>query len=316
MSIKASVFALLALGAPLLLAAQPAYAGKDDAKKDDAKKDDAKKDDAKKDDAKKDEDDKYDPFEDPNKTYRFIGLRYRDAIAPKFIMNWFSNGGRNVNVPMVGPEFISRHDHLEIAVSLMYSDYSMDPFLFQGKSDPPTSWELVASGLKLGYAMVDILYEIPLEKRGEKTGRFALLIGGGVGIAGVFGTLYRSQAYPNNMAAVGNMGDPSGWSACTGPGMQGTNTLSVNYCDTRTNHYAGPGGNVYTGYTENSWVNGGSKPVVFPWLALPQISFRYKPIKQFQMKVDAGFSATGFFFGLSASSFIPSSSTDSGGSGK
>ena len=95
-----------------------------------------KPDDTKKDAKDKDKDkatavdDQFDPFEDPSKTYRFIGIRYRDAIAPQFIMHWFANGGRNVNVPMVGPEFITRRDHLEIAVALMYADYrrwSPDP---------------------------------------------------------------------------------------------------------------------------------------------------------------------------------------------
>ena len=63
--------------------------------------------------------------------------------------------------------------------------------------------------------------------------------------------------------------------------------------------------------------SGGDTPPIFLWAALPQISFRYKPIKQFQMKLDVGFSITGFFFGLSASSYIPSSSdSSSGGSGK
>jgi hypothetical protein len=332
MPTQASLLALIVLGAPVLLASPPAFAAGDDkkddaAKKDDAKKDDAKKDDAKKDDAKKDDDAakkddakkeespdaKWDPNEDPAKTYRFIGLRYRDAVVPKFIINWFANGGRNVNVPMVGPEFITRRDHLEIAVALMYADYSMDPFLFQGKSDPMTSWELVASTLKLGYVMADFLYEIPIEKVGEKTGRFAFLIGGGVGIGGVFGQLYRSQAYPNSNAAATNSSDPSGWAACTGPGAQGrvAGNLSAGYCDTRTNHYAGGtngDGNVYTGYTEDNWANGHSKPLIFPWIALPQIGFRYKPIKQFQMKADFGFSTSGFFFGLSASYGIPSKS--------
>jgi hypothetical protein len=307
---------LLALVAALFLAAAPALAAGDKPatdKTDDAKKDDAKKDDAKKDgDAGKDKDkdkaaagdheDPLDPFEDPAKTYRFIGIRFRDAVAPKFIINWFANGGRDVNVPMVGPEFITRQNHLEIAIALMYADYSMDPFLFQAKTDGPTTWNLVASQLKLGYAMIDILYEIPLEKKGEKTGRVALLIGGGVGIAGVFGTLYRSNAYPNNPAAANNTGDPTGWSPCMGFG-QGSNNPSAagNYCSSST--HISPSGKV-TGagsYTEPYWTNGGSLPIIFPWIALPQVSFRYKPIKQFQVKVDGGFSTTGFFFGASAS---------------
>jgi hypothetical protein len=267
-----------------------------------------------------------DPYEDPNKTYRFIGLRYRDAIAPKFIMNWFANGGANVNVPMVGPEFITRRDHLEIAVALMYADYSMNPTLFQSKTDPATSWDLIASSLKLGYVMVDIMYEIPLpfdDKREGMDGRFALLVGGGVGIAGVFGTLYRAEAFPNSMGAASNPANPSQWSACTGPGQTG-GYMAAAYCTTRggnTTYYAGSATNIYAAPTnsrgtqfsnvEANWANGGSLPVVFPWLAVPQIAFRYKPIKQFQLKADFGFSDSGFFFGLSASAFIPSSSTAS-----
>ena len=111
----------------------------------------------------------YDPFEDPSKTYRFIGIRYRDAIAPEFIINWFANGGRNVNVPMVGPEFITRHEPPRDRRLPDVRGLLDEPHLFQGKSDPTTSWDLVPSQLKLGYAMVDILYEIPLEKKSERS---------------------------------------------------------------------------------------------------------------------------------------------------
>src|SRR5262249_47550751 len=125
MSFRASVFAFFALAAPLAFAVTPARAAGDDKKDADKGASDKKED---KKDADKEKDkagDKYDPSEDPGKSYRFIGLRFRDAVAPKFIINWFADGGRNVNVPMVGPEFISRRDHLEYAVALMYADYTM-----------------------------------------------------------------------------------------------------------------------------------------------------------------------------------------------
>src|SRR4051794_40414879 len=105
MPIKA--FAFLALGAPLLLVAAPALAAGDKDKSADKpaadKKDGDKKDGDKPAADKKDGDpasagegsEKYDPTEDPMKTYRFVGLRFRDAVAPKFIMNWFAEGGRN-----------------------------------------------------------------------------------------------------------------------------------------------------------------------------------------------------------------------------
>ena len=53
------------------------------------------------------------------------------------------------------------------------------------------------------------------------------------------------------------------------------------------------------GYTEKSWFDGGSKPVLFPWIAVPQVGIRYKPIKQFVGRLGIGFSLTGFWFGIS-----------------
>ena len=35
---------------------------------------------------------------------------------------------------------------------------------------------------------------------------------------------------------------------------------------------------------------------VLPWLALPHLALRIKPVRQFMMRVDAGF-GLGFFFG-------------------
>ena len=328
--LRVPLLALLAACAPLLLS-QPAFADgdKSSSKTDDAKKkvddrsdDDTKKKDgdAKKDDDKKGDkdkatavDDQFDPFEDPNKTYRFIGIRFRDAIAPQFIMNWFARGGATVNVPMVGPVFYTRKDHLQIAVSLMYSDYGMSPTLFQSNTDPSTSWELIQSQLKLGYLMVDLMYEIPIEKRGEMTGRGAFLIGGGVGVAGVFGQLYRAYVYPSTPNGSITAGNPSGATPCVGqpnnlgqplPGQPSP------WCDPRNSgsgHYVNADGKLVNGYSEPSWANGGSKPLIFPWIALPQIGFRYKPIKQLEFQVNGGFSTSGFFFDISGSYGIPTS---------
>ena len=60
----------------------------------------------------------------------------------------------------------------------------------------------------------------------------------------------------------------------------------------------GPG----NGYREKNWFDspGGSVPTVFPWLSLPILGFRFKPIKELEMRVNGGFSITGFFFNLAA----------------
>jgi hypothetical protein len=53
------------------------------------------------------------------------------------------------------------------------------------------------------------------------------------------------------------------------------------------------------GYQEKNWFNGGSIPVIFPHIALPILSIRYKPVKQFEARFGLGFSLTGFWFGIS-----------------
>jgi hypothetical protein len=236
-------------------------------------------------------DPKFDPFEDPDKTYYFVGFRWRDVIVPKFMLNIFADGGRTLNAPMAGPEFTMRKNHMEYDFALQVADYGFAPFLFKGKSDPDAGYELVASTMKMILLNVDILYEIPLEKKENRTGRISLLIGGGIGVGFVAGNMYRSQAYPNTAGADPNK--PDQWSACRVP-----NTTPP-WCDNSNKHFA-KNGNVYDGYKEPSWAGGGSKPIVFPWLALPQISLRYKPIKQIQTRADLGFSTSGFFFGVSA----------------
>jgi hypothetical protein len=216
------------------------------------------------------------------------------------MINLFAAGGTNVNAPSIGVEFISRRDHVEYELAGSYADYGMAPTIFRSKTDPQTSNELVASNLKLIFVTFDILYEIPLERKTDaagniRTGRFALLLGGGVGFAGVAGNLYRSQAYPlKGGTADDNV--PGQWGVCHGVGNPGVG----GFCGNNNGHFS-PGNDVTKGYSEPSWAGGGSKPLLFPWIALPQISLRYKPIKQLETKLDAGFSTSGFFFGFSAS---------------
>lgn len=273
-------------------------AAKEKAEKEAAEKEAAEKatkEKAEKEAAEKAEKEKYDPFEDPLKRYNFIGLRFRDAIVPKFLINAFgASGGGNVNVPMVGPEFSSRRDRLELDVALMFADFTMNPTLFKGKSEPDTAYEMVASGIRQVMLTLDVLYEIPIEKDGDRTGRFSFLIGGGIGFGFVMGPLYRSQVYPLKPGASGD--DPSQWGLC-----RGTGNPNPMYCENPNSHFS-PSGKIdgNGSYAEASWAGGGSKPILFPWLALPQLSFRYKPIKQLQTRFDTGFSTAGFFFGLSA----------------
>jgi hypothetical protein len=222
----------------------------------------------------------WDTKEDPTKSYRYVGIRYRHAIVPKAILNIFADGGGTVSAPMGGLEFGTRRDRLEYIFSLSYADYSTGDFLFKGKGQPDTAYERVQSDLAVIYGKIEILYELPLDSRS----RFSLLFGGGVGIGGVIGDLYRRQVYPGTGS---DPGVPSQWNNCTERGVP-----DATYCENDNGHFGD--------YSEPSWASGGSLPMIFPWIAIPQVSFRYKPIKMLQARADVGFAiSSGVYFGAS-----------------
>jgi hypothetical protein len=238
---------------------------------------------------------KYDPAEETGKPYYFVGVRFRDAVVPKFMINIFADGGATVNVPMVGVEVTRRKDRFEFVFGLQYADYAMQPFLFKGYNEPDNAYEIVSSSLKQVLFTADLLYSVPL----DKSGRLAFLVGGGIGIGGVFGNLYRSQAFP--AVADPDPNNVKDWKGCPGDQAMPVDSMGVAYCKGSENDHFTDSRNGGKGYDEPSWAGGGSKPIVFPWLALPQLGLRYKPIKQLQARLDLGFSTSGFFFGLGAS---------------
>jgi hypothetical protein len=213
----------------------------------------------------------------PGETYRFVGARYRGIVVPKFMMNLFADGGDTVYVHAFGPEFAIRKDGFEYNLSAWLGLYHMDPTAFKGKSDEQIAWEHVESRLNILFLTSDFLWSH------EFSPAFALNYGVGAGFGIVFGELRRTQVYPG---ATADINDPNTWQAC-----QAQFSPDPIYCDDDNDHYPG--------YTEPSWANGGSKPIIFPWLAL-QTGFRYKVARQFVTRLDLGFGTSGFFFGIGA----------------
>lgn len=209
------------------------------------------------------------PVEDPGRTYYFVGARYRYIIVPSFMVKLFADGGKTVGVHSFGPEFAIRKDAFEYNFGLWYAAYSMDPTPFKAKDDGPDAWELVESKLKILYVTADFLWSH------EITPEFGLNYGMGAGIGFVFGALHRRQAYQD---AGGR------FLACPYEGFAA-------WCGRDNDHYGD--------YEEPSWAGGGSKPILFPWLAL-QTGLRYKPHRNFAARFDAGFGLSGFFFGVGA----------------
>lgn len=212
------------------------------------------------------------PVELPGKTYMFVGARYRAIIVPKFMINLFGDGGRTVVAHGFGPEFAFRKNAFEYNLSIWYAGYGMDDTPFKSSSDGEKAWELVNSKLKSLFITSDFLWSQ------DFTPEFALNYGlaGGFGI--IFGDLYRTQAKPG-----------PGYDPNTGAGLVKCAGQDGDFCDGSNDHY--------NGYTEKSWANGGSKPIIFPWFVL-QTGLRYKPHKNFAARLDMGFGTSGFFLGL------------------
>jgi len=218
-----------------------------------------------------DSDAKKSPVEERGKTYHFVGARYRMIVVPKFIVGLFAEGGKTVAVHSFGPEFGIRKDDFEFNFGLWYAAYSMDPTPFKGKDDGEDAWEIVESKVKVVYLTADFLWSHPF------TPEWALNYGMGAGMGLVFGALHRTQAF---RAADGS------YLPCAAPGVP-----NGQYCGGDNDHYGG--------YEEPSWADGGSKPVIFPWLAV-QTGVRFKPHRNFAGRLDVGFGLSGFFFGVGA----------------
>jgi hypothetical protein len=215
------------------------------------------------------------PVEQPGKTYYFVGLRYRGIIVPKFMENLFGDGGRAVWVHSVGPEFGVRKDGFEYDFSVWYADYAMAPTPFKASNDPDVAWEIVESKISVMFFTADFLWSH------EFSPEVALNYGMGAGFGIVWGDLKRTQAYP-----PGNTTDPYAYEPCTAVGNP-----RADYCGGDNDHYGG--------YTEPSWADGGSKPVIYPWLTL-QTGLRFKPHKNFVGRLDLGFGTSGFLLGIGA----------------
>ncbi len=213
------------------------------------------------------------PKESPRKTYTFIGARYRRIWVPKFMMNMFGDGGTTEGVDALGLEATIRRRNFEYVFSAWWADYSMDWTTFKAKSDPVEAYERVKSKMNVLYLTTDFNWTQQVSPA------FGLNLGVGAGFGLVWGDLYRNQAYPTGSAT-----DAGTYQNCTAVGQP-----NGQFCGNDNDHYGG--------YTEKSWSNGGSKPVLFPWLAL-QTGFRFKPHRNFMTRFDVGFGISGPFVGF------------------
>jgi len=221
--------------------------------------------------------DSTDPWEDPHEGYWFAGLFYRHIFVPEFLLNLFldeSTGGSN---SAFGAEVTYRKDGFDIIGSLWWAGYATEG-PFQGAGDPITDMEMIDSGLSVLFLSGTFLWSTEFDDM------FALEYGVAVGVGVVLGDVIRTEAYD---AGGGN------WRPCAGVGNP-----DATYCDGPSARDGEDGG--HYNVTARKWSDGGSVPNVVPWLAIPQIALRIKPIHQLMIRIEGGF-GLGFFLGGSMS---------------
>jgi hypothetical protein len=229
-------------------------------------------------------------YEKPAETYYFLGLRYRGTIIPKFMMNIFVDEGSTVYSNSIGAELDIRRDNFSIIPSITYTTLSFGDTLFRQKGTDPSqefNYSDVSSGLNALFVSADILWSKDIANH------LQFEYGAGLGIGAIFGSLTNDWVY--------NSGPGAG-------ALQGSNGQYYTAC-TATNNGGGSGCNPAShtdpspakvgGYHEPNWFNGGSIPVIFPQISLPELGLRYKPIKELETRLQIGFSLTGPFFSIS-----------------
>jgi hypothetical protein len=230
--------------------------------------------------------DSTDPFEDPHEGYYFVGLMYRQTVVPQFMQNLFVDGGTAVSNPGFGGQFEYRKNNFSILGNLWWQDFAFKgPYREAG--DPATNTEILDSNWSILFASAAFLWSTPFNDV------VAIEYGLDVGLGVVLGDGVRTEGFSTDgnqtFTACNGAGDPRDTSRgyCTPPVSGGATDLD------------GQDGEHY-GVVARKWSDGGSVPNVIPWLGLPHIALRIKPIHQVQIRLDGGFFG-GFWFGASLS---------------
>lgn len=239
-----------------------------------------------------------DPREVHDENYYFLGLFMRGQVVPQFITSLFVEAGETPFNGGFGLFFNWRRNGFNVQIEAFYQGMQVDAY-YRGGGDPDTEFEFIQSRLGIVGGSIGFGWGFDIADW------FAIELGFGIGFAGVVGDLYRQEAYRD---AVG------GLHTCSGVGrgdMGETLDASNGYCegpietpgpdgrldDTRTR---GGTYQIAQGTPNPFYFGDGGIPPLFFTIDLPRISFRFKPIRQIQIRVDTAYNLYGFSFGLSA----------------
>lgn len=213
----------------------------------------------------------------------WIGAGFRSFLIPKFVFGAFGDGGRTLFVPGAGLYLTRKTADVDVVFWASYASFALRETPFLPSGHPDTDYEIIESDLQALLASAHIVFDVPI----DDAGTFAFRVGGGLGVGWTFaGDLYRTQAYPPKGAGK----NPYLYKKCSGPNDPAGSFRYCNALDYDAEHYFP--------YTEPSWFSGGARPLLFPWLALPEVGFAFRPSRGFAIDLQAGLSLTGLMTSL------------------
>ena len=230
---------------------------------------------------------RFDLVEQEHRTYIYAGVRYRGVLLPKFMLNAVVNEGASVYSNVIGVEADFRTNGLSIIPALSFQEWGLPDTLFVEKGKPDTvasNWSVVNSKLMALNATVDVLWSKKLRPNLD----FEYGAGAGLGVA--FGSLGVNWTYFDE-PGIYRTSDGRGMSPCQ------TESGTAAGCTRREHSFASEA--KVGGYEEKSWINGGAKPNLIPWIT-PQVGLRYRPSPEVVTRLGVGVALTGVWFGVSA----------------
>ena len=226
--------------------------------------------------------DPLDPHEEEGVDYFFLGAMYRQVIIPGFIQQPFVQGGIDGFNPGVGLTFNWRKDNFNILAEVWWNNASGAGF-FRANGDPITDMEHIQVDLFVVFVNASFLWSFPI------TDWFAIELGFDIGVGFIGGSLTRNEAYQNpdgTFSRCNDVGDPDA-AFCEGPRLPPTTCFNAN-------------GGHYDCEEPNWFTEGGDTPFIVPWITVPHLAVRFKPIRQLQIRIDGGYGIYNFFFGATA----------------
>lgn len=206
---------------------------------------------------------------DPPRNW-YVGPWFRLLIVPSFVLDIFLDDSPTIVSPAFGLGATMRRKNVSFAFGLGYTTYHFeDPFLAKG--DPVLDTEWVEGSLSLVHATGSILWPIKLSKA------FTFEYGFGADLGIVLGELRRTEAYGLSRGR---------WAPCVGPGNP-----DLNFCETGSVPYNESGGHYDV---EEKRI-----PPVAILPMLPHLALRWRPEKNWAVKLEGAYGILQLWAGLS-----------------